>query len=87
MARVNADTDDPLGVSQTTPTKQDLIRIDRNLGAFGHLNVAFELVKELVWPLAIDHGAIEVCQASVLVLRHASNRGVRLLVLEVCLTI
>ena len=87
MARVNADTDDPLGIAQAAPAQQDLIRIDRNLGAVGQLNVAFELVKELVWPLAIDHGAIEVCQASILVLRHASNRGVRLLVLEVCLSI
>ena len=54
MAAINAHSDDPVGVLEATPAQQDLVWPNRKDAAIFEPQVAFKLIEEFVWSLAVD---------------------------------
>ena len=83
MARVDANANDPVGVSQAATTQQYLIRVDRNDATILQSQVAFKFVQVFVRPLAVDHCSVEVFQSRFLCLCQLQYLLICLLMLEV----
>ena len=58
MATINAHSDDPVGVLEATATQQDLVRPDRKDAPVFEPQVAFKLIEEFVWSLAVDRCSV-----------------------------
>jgi len=87
VASKDSDSSNPLSVAQAGSSHQNLVDIKRNNSAVLHGQVSLELVKELVGRFALNDSSIEVGQSVVFILGKSEYTLIRLLVLEVCLTV